>query len=317
MLTFTTEGIPPAERARRYEEALRGYVFENAAGSVAVTAREEAIDASIRPMILGDLDGALHCINAPHALHLVPKEPAPDFDFYLLLDGAMRFECPGQSTICLAPGEMMLIPRSMELCASSSRMQMIALTIPDMPLRQRLGRALSSRPVAIGEVPGVAACLGSMLSMAAHRSSELSAYEAGLLRTSVLEILIEMLGSAGPRAPGPSTIQSWRLPSIQQRALELLAEPSLSPELMARDLRISVRTLHRAFHSAGLTFHAWLREQRLARCWSELNDPMARRRSVAAIAFRWGFNDLTTFNRNFRQRYGFAPTRVRRARSRR
>ena len=50
---------------------------------------------------------------------------------------------------------------------------------------------------------------------------------------------------------------------------------------------------------------------RLQRCRRDLLDPRLADRSVAAIAFGWGFGDLSGFNRAFKAAYGVTPRELR------
>lgn len=93
-----------------------------------------------------------------------------------------------------------------------------------------------------------------------------------------------------------------------------LANPALSPKLLADRMGVSVRTVHNRFEDAGLTFGRWVSEQRLLACHKVLSDPVFDAQSVSEIAFAWGFNDLSHFNKVFRARFGTTPTSVRKAR---
>ena len=86
----------------------------------------------------------------------------------------------------------------------------------------------------------------------------------------------------------------------------------MTPERLAQEAGISLRTLHRLFALSGTTVSNWLREARLERCWRDLRDPERRSSTVAAVAFGWGFGDLRTFNRAFTARYGMTPSEARR-----
>jgi AraC family transcriptional activator of tynA and feaB len=93
-----------------------------------------------------------------------------------------------------------------------------------------------------------------------------------------------------------------------------LADPMLSPQLLARHMRVSVRTVHNRFEEAGTTFGRWVLEHRLAACHKALGDPLHDRFSVAQIAFGWGFNDLSHFTKAFRARFDCPPGQLRRLR---
>ncbi len=81
--------------------------------------------------------------------------------------------------------------------------------------------------------------------------------------------------------------------------------------LLAARAGVSVRTLHRTFHASGETFWNWIPDRRLDRCYAGLTTPIQYKRTITEVAFRWGFNELSTFDRNFRKRYGASPRNVR------
>jgi AraC family transcriptional regulator, positive regulator of tynA and feaB len=85
-----------------------------------------------------------------------------------------------------------------------------------------------------------------------------------------------------------------------------LADAELSPSSLARELNVSVRTLHRAFAAAGESAAAYIRRRRLERARLELAAP-AGRPSVSEVAARWHFADSSHFIRAFKQRYGQTP----------
>jgi AraC-like DNA-binding protein len=86
-----------------------------------------------------------------------------------------------------------------------------------------------------------------------------------------------------------------------------LHEADLSPQRVADRLGMSVRTLHWRFKQAGQTFGRWLRENRLDGCAVALRDPHQRTVNVSNIAYSWGFNDLSHFNKAFRARFNMTP----------
>ncbi len=81
--------------------------------------------------------------------------------------------------------------------------------------------------------------------------------------------------------------------------------------MVATKLGMSVRSLHLLFELKGVSFGQWVQRRRLEEIKSLLSHPGAADRSVADIAFTWGFNDLSTFYRAFHSTYGVRPGRVR------
>jgi len=91
-----------------------------------------------------------------------------------------------------------------------------------------------------------------------------------------------------------------------------LADPELSPGILAERLGVSVRTIHKRFHEADTTFGQWVLRNRLLACRRALDDPRFGSFTVSHIAYGWGFNDLSHFSKAFKARFGVSPTQHRR-----
>jgi AraC family transcriptional regulator, positive regulator of tynA and feaB len=92
-----------------------------------------------------------------------------------------------------------------------------------------------------------------------------------------------------------------------------LNNPDLSPGMVAARFGISLRTLHSRFGQAGHTFGRWVLASRLDGCSEALRDPGHTACSISEVAYRWGFNDLSHFNKAFRARQGMTPSQWRHA----
>jgi AraC-like DNA-binding protein len=87
-----------------------------------------------------------------------------------------------------------------------------------------------------------------------------------------------------------------------------ISNPDLTPRLTAEGLGISTRYIHKLLAHCGTTFTEYLTTQRLEHIKSELIAFSDRRIPISLMAFQWGFNDLSTFNRAFRDRFGCTPS---------
>lgn len=85
-----------------------------------------------------------------------------------------------------------------------------------------------------------------------------------------------------------------------------LADPDLSPAMLARELHVSVRTLYRAFAMAEESIAGYIRRQRLEQARRELAVSSGRP-DVAEVAARWQFADSSHFIRAFKRKYGETP----------
>jgi AraC family transcriptional regulator, positive regulator of tynA and feaB len=99
-------------------------------------------------------------------------------------------------------------------------------------------------------------------------------------------------------------------PALAQAAKSLadrrLTDPDLSPAMLARELDISVRTLHRAFAAGGESVAAYIRHSRLEQARRELSKPRGGL-NVSELAACYQFADSSHFIRAFRKRYGQTP----------
>lgn len=134
--------------------------------------------------------------------------------------------------------------------------------------------------------------------------STLSEGATGLLT----ENLCNLLSLASAHDVAPNRLQ----PELQMEAIlafcrQNLHDPELSPQRVADRFGISVRTLHLRFAQIGETFGRWLLENRLDACSKALRDVNQRGVNISDIAYRWGFNDLSHFNKVFRARFDQTP----------
>jgi AraC family transcriptional regulator, positive regulator of tynA and feaB len=90
-----------------------------------------------------------------------------------------------------------------------------------------------------------------------------------------------------------------------------LSDADLSPRVLAEHMQVSVRTVHKRFERADITFRQWLLDQRLEACRRALADPRCAKMTVLQIAYGMGFNDLSHFTKAFRARFGIPPGRYR------
>jgi AraC-like DNA-binding protein len=143
--------------------------------------------------------------------------------------------------------------------------------------------------------------------------------------TRMVHATMADLGPAGVRAAHSTLIELAKAvamrrfddaeprlaPALAQAAKDLadsrLADPELSPTMLARELHVSVRTLQRAFAAVGEPVTAYIRHRRLDEARLALAAPSGRL-SVSELAAHWLFADSSHFIRAFKKRYGQTPT---------
>lgn len=100
-------------------------------------------------------------------------------------------------------------------------------------------------------------------------------------------------------------------PALTQAAKDLadsrLADPDLSPAMLARELNVSVRTLQRAFASVEESVTAYIRSRRLEKARLALT-ASPNRPNLSELAAYWQFADSSHLIRAFKKTYGRTPT---------
>lgn len=111
-------------------------------------------------------------------------------------------------------------------------------------------------------------------------------------------------------------IEPQLAPALARAAMDIadkhLADPELSPSSLARELNVSLRTLHRAFATADESMAAYIRRRRLERARLDLSVPLGRP-TVSEVAARWQFADSSHFIRAFKEQYKETPTQFARS----
>ena len=186
----------------------------------------------------------------------------------------------------------------------------LSLGIPRRMLATRIGARSGEWPVRIAG-QGIGNVLMSLLIATYEQAAKLGEADARAAEEGLLLML--------ERALCPQVDPSYmtdradtELYSVQQLILTMLADPELSPDLIAQRYRTSTRRLHRLFESAGLSLGAWIRRARLERCRRDLANPKLVDQCITAIAFKWGFNEASHFSRAFRAQFGLPPKEFRR-----
>jgi AraC family transcriptional regulator, positive regulator of tynA and feaB len=101
--------------------------------------------------------------------------------------------------------------------------------------------------------------------------------------------------------PQPRAQTAARLAAVRLYIDANLPDPNLSPATVAKANAISLRTLHRLFEPTDQSVGAIIRERRLSRCYADLLRGTGE--SVTAIAYRYGFRNMSYFSRVFREQY--------------
>ncbi|MDR6955474.1 AraC-like DNA-binding protein [Ancylobacter sp. 3268] len=269
----------------------------------------ELLDAYSMAFELGRLSCSVHQCNSPlHRYSIHQKCGKAGHSLEYIVEGHLTI-VSDEYHHAVGPGDLVFL-RSEELLeyhASSPGSKTIGIHVPWMLVEAlAAGRVVALDRVFTG-ASGIGACVVSLIQAVFRSHPHLSMADGVALQRSLAELIVQ-LGTAAdePFADGG---RGRTLENLKAIATLSLDDPELTPAKVAAEAGMSVRTLHRVFQETGQTFWNWIRDRRLERCYGELTTLSPR--SITEVAFRWGFNDLSTFERSFRRRYGTSPRSVR------
>ncbi|MDF0733110.1 transcriptional regulator FeaR [Pseudomonas entomophila] len=228
---------------------------------------------------------------------------AGDADNYyavLQLSGTSRIEHQ-DARLELQPGDLTLIdacrPLDMHFHGQSRQLSMILpRQLVDSGTR---GIAVECAQRICAQSP-LAQLAGRMM-LDASQMPELAQHEG----QAVLDALVSLLRPA---------IARERLPGSHERLLrkalalidQHIAHEHLTPDFIAREVGISMRSLYRIFAKRDLVIAQYIRNRRLDFCAESLRNP-AMDLKVSSLGYSWGFSDSSYFSTAFKGRFGMTP----------
>jgi AraC-like DNA-binding protein len=159
----------------------------------------------------------------------------------------------------------------------------------------------------------VGSVLSSYLGTLATQTGRMDGIAEECIADNVSRLVAVALGIAPERqGQGREALRNAKFARVLRYIDCHLAEPDLvTPAAVAVKLGMSVRSLHLLFEQKGVSFGQWVKRRRIEEIKSLLANPSAAGRSIAEIAFAWGFDDLSTFYRAFQSIYGVRPGDIR------
>jgi AraC-like DNA-binding protein len=106
-------------------------------------------------------------------------------------------------------------------------------------------------------------------------------------------------------------LRAARLQSMKADLAANLGSADVSAAGLARRQGVSPRYVHKLFASEGVTLSRYKLGLCLARVHAMLVDVRHADATISELAYKAGFNDLSTFNREFRRHFGSTPSAVR------
>lgn len=236
-------------------------------------------------------------------------DKAEDFVFLFPTRKPMRFQQRGHEDMVL-PGNVFLLnsaePYVVDVPDGSEnitiKIKRESLLMRTSSLDDLCGRASFANPYLI---PAVLMLSEQVLRLKPDESS--SRLEQTLVDLVCLMLELGRDGGMPPMTrPGLSSLLFSRLCAFIQANS---GRHDLTPELAASQHRISVRYLHKIFHTNGLSFGHYLLDARLQLAHQIILTGVGRERiNIGEVAYRCGFASQSHFSASYKMRYGVTPT---------
>lgn len=184
----------------------------------------------------------------------------------------------------------------------------LAFSIPKARLNAS-GQKFANTLVSANEImPPLAKCIAHLC----QPLTSLPADELDAVASACATLLPRAIGWAGG---DKLEAANFYPPNRYERELlkfieDQLANPDLSPRMAAEHFGISVRYIHKRFAMQGTTFGNYVRTKRLNRIRRDIHS-LPHSQPIAMLAYRWGFNDFSTFLRAFKREFGCTPGQYR------
>ena len=154
--------------------------------------------------------------------------------------------------------------------------------------------------------------LASCLSfLAGNLSTETEEELTALFDAFVLLLPVAGCFHADKKEASPLASTSHLLREILEFVDRSLADVDLSPRRAAEHFGITARYVHKVFAGSSTTFSSYVLAKRLEHVRGDLLSPSCRTQPISILAYRWGFNDLSSFNRAFKSKFRCSPSEFR------
>ncbi len=190
--------------------------------------------------------------------------------------------------------------------------EVVSIRIERNALRSLFPGVSDAAVTTIGGLDGIGSPAFTLARCLAQTIEQASPVTQKVLASSFADMLALALRSV---ARGHSLDDESGLdPRRQKRAIDAyvrahLQDPELDAAKICRDLKISPRSLYRAFEETGEQLTRTIRQLRLNACAEEIS--AHPRRGILSIALKWGFNNPSHFSRVFGQQFGCSPSAYR------
>ncbi|MGE0425309.1 MAG: helix-turn-helix domain-containing protein [Reyranellaceae bacterium] len=306
MMSMTTDSVRPHERAEFWTDLVSRHVTP----MCIEPAGEMSLRGEVQVRMVGDLGVALvsgRGIQASHTRVQIARTRDHLYAACVHLDGEARISCRGEQ-VALQKGDVFVTDSRHEFTLDLDRpWRHLLVALPTQWVDGRVARPDLISGAVVHRHP-LAHLWANHLAGGFMLSGDLSPTAGSLFARHSVDLLAQLLNEARYDRATPSDAVRAAIFLNACRLIELkFADPNLTPDRLARDLRVSTRTLARIFSANNETVMRRVFDERVRQAARLLIMPEAFHRSVSHIAFSCGFNDASHFGRVFAARMHMTP----------
>ena len=224
----------------------------------------------------------------------------------ILLSGSYLLEQNGRE-VFLQPGDMTIYDATRpHRIQSSTGFSKLLLSIPRTLMRDRIAGVEQCTALQVSGKTGVGAVATHFIQSAAIQAENMHLDEFSKLSEHSLDLLTLALTSVRPQHYNLSRSRSISLRLVKDFIERYLADSQLDTVMIAAGTRLSARYINDLFKDENISLMRYVWTRRLEKCRKDIS--CQSHHPVSAIAFKWGFNDLSHFSRAFKRHFGICPT---------
>jgi AraC-like DNA-binding protein len=214
-------------------------------------------------------------------------------------------------TVQVRPGDLCILDMSRTVHTHAETFQNLSLVVPRAVLEPLVRNPDGLHGLVLSGQSALGHLLATYLSTIYEAAGSFSSEDGSRISNATANLIA---GCFGPGADAHETTtvakRAALILTIKRYIDSHLAEPSLTVDSIVREFRLSRATLVRMFEPLG-GLAGYIRARRMLRCFNEITSPAHAHRSIAEIAYSWGFNNEAAFSRTFRRMFGLAPREAR------
>ncbi|GAC1029699.1 transcriptional regulator FeaR [Pseudomonas sp. No.21] len=233
--------------------------------------------------------------------HEVAQSDGRHFFAAFQLQGEANME-QGGNRVRLAPGDITLIDSSLPSDFTyGANSRQLSLILPRHLVEQNLryGSVRCAQKIA---ATSPIALLTHRLVLEASQHECLSQHESEATLDAVVSLLRPAISAVDAEGDVHERVFRKTLDFIDAH----IRSEELCPELLAREVGVSVRGLYRMFSRKGLVVAQYIKNRRLDFCAESLRLGGAEQK-LSALGYSWGFSDSSYFSTAFKARFGVSP----------